>query len=248
MVKIVPWIILVIWFLFLLFLESKTQIRPRPFNKKSHVFLNLGYFVISSPLNRFFSLALLMSVDKVKPLFIIPFFPMRPLFLIILLDLIIYYWHRMNHEIPFLWNFHKFHHVDKEMDVSTALRFHIGEFFFSFVFKGIIMLFLGITAFEYIFFEMFVTGASLFHHSNIKLSGKLQKILHPIIVTPDYHHAHHSIVIHETNSNYGTIFSFWDKLHRTRTQKQPKEIIIGLQEYSQTPTFKEGLLMPWKKS
>lgn len=248
MVKISPWIFLLFWFTFLLFLESKTQIRPRPFNKKKHVLLNLGYFGISAPFNRLLSFVLLFSIDKVKPLFVIPLFPMRGVFLLILQDLIIYYWHRMNHEIPFLWNYHKFHHADKEMDVSTALRFHVGEFFFSFLFKAMIMLLLGITLFEYVAFELLVTGFSLFHHSNIKLSGKLQKILRPLIVTPEYHHTHHSIIVHETNSNYGTIFSFWDKLHKSRTIKQPYEVTIGLKEYAQTPTFKDGLLMPWKKS
>lgn len=248
MVKITPWFILILWFVFLLHIESKTHIRPRPINKKKHVILNLGYFVISAPFNRLASFVLLLTVDKIKPLFAIPLFPLRAVFLIVLQDLIIFYWHRMNHEIPFLWNYHKFHHADNEMDVSTALRFHVGEFFFSFLFKAMVMMLLGVTIFEYIVFELMVTGFSLFHHSNIKLSGKLQKILSPIFVTPDYHHTHHSIVVRERNSNYGTIFSFWDKLHGTRTIKRPNEVIIGLKEYSRTPTFKDGLLMPWKKS
>lgn len=248
MVKIGPWFFLVGLFLFLLFLETKFQLRKPVTNKTRHVLLNLSYFGLSAPFNRLMSLLLLFSIDRVKPFFIIPDFPLRSITLLVLLDLIIYYWHRMNHEIPFLWRFHKFHHADREMDASTALRFHLVEFFFSFLFKAMIMFLLGITAFEYVTFELFVTGFSLFHHSDVNLGGKLEKILQPLFVTPQSHHAHHSMIVHETNSNYGTLFSFWDKIHRTQTKKRPEEISIGLVEYEKTPTFKEGLLMPWKKT
>ena len=240
------WILLILWFALLIVIEKRRPLRSRSYSFKNHSILNLGYFALSAPFNRLMSLFLLVFAENQMSIFTLPSFTGRSFVLLILLDLILYYWHRLNHEVPFLWRFHKFHHADREMDATTALRFHLGEFFFSSLFKAIVMFGLGIKVFEYVQFEIFVTSAALFHHSNIKLSSKLDKVLSKAIVTPNFHHAHHSVVVNETNSNYSTLFNFWDKINGTYTNKATSEITIGLDDFPVTPSFWDGLKLPWK--
>ncbi|MBI2520820.1 MAG: sterol desaturase family protein [Bdellovibrio sp.] len=148
------------------------------------------------------------------------------------LDYTLYLWHWMNHKIPFLWRFHNVHHVDLDLDVSTASRFHFGELIFSTGFRsGQIVLF-GINPFMLILFETLITTAAQFHHSNIRLPFPFEKILNKILVTPRMHGIHHSIVQIETDSNFSTIFPFWDHLHRSIRLNIPQsEITIGVAAY-----------------
>ena len=240
------WLLILGWFFLLIVLERAKPLRPLTYSFKKHSALNVGYFLLSAPFNRLMSLFFLSSIASQPSLFSLPTFAGRSFFILILLDLILYYWHRLNHEVPFLWRFHKFHHADREMDATTALRFHLGEFFFSALFKAMIIFVLGIKVYEYVQFEIFVTTAALFHHSNIKLPSAFEKFVSLLIVTPNFHHAHHSEVKHETNSNYSTVFNVWDKLHRTYTKKATGEITIGLDNIPVTPSFLDGLKLPWK--
>ena len=139
--------------------------------------------------------------------------PLNLTLALLMLDYTLYIWHWMNHTLPFLWRFHNSHHTDLDLDVSTASRFHFGELILSTAFRSTQIIVFGIDPFTLVFFETAVTTAAQFHHSNIKLPLGFERILNYFLVTPRMHGIHHSIVLGETNSNYSTIFSFWDRLH-----------------------------------
>lgn len=134
---------------------------------------------------------------------------------IIVLDLFDYFWHRFNHQIRFLWRFHKAHHSDTQMDVSTALRFHPGELVISSFVKGMWVVVWGPTVVAWFLFETLVSLSAQFHHSNIDFPNKIERCLSVIIVTPRYHAAHHAVDRNYGNANFSTIFSVWDKLFLT---------------------------------
>ncbi len=147
----------------------------------------------------------------------------------VLLDYIIYWWHYANHKVFFFWRFHQVHHADKDMDASTALRFHFGELFLSGLVRICLILILGFNLETLLTFDLCVTVIAIFHHSNLKLPLWFEGHLNKIIVTPLFHQNHHSYFQHETDSNYSTIFSFWDRIHKSHTKKIPSEkVTIGL--------------------
>ncbi len=131
---------------------------------------------------------------------------------IILLDLIIYGQHRLFHKIPILWRLHQVHHADRDIDVSTGLRFHPVEILISMVIKFASVILLGAPVAAVVLFEVILNGMAMFNHGNIRLPEQLDKLLRLMVVTPDMHRVHHSILIHETNSNYGFNISLWDRL------------------------------------
>ena len=168
----------------------------------------------------------------------------------LLLDLAFYYWHLANHKIPFLWRFHNVHHIDPDLDVSTAFRFHFGEVFFSTLFRVLQVVIIGVSFKAFVIYEGVFQLNTLFHHSNIRLPIHLERLLNKIIVTPRMHGIHHSQIAQETNSNYSVVFSFWDKLHRTIGLNIPQsEITIGIPGYSSPGDndLTEALTMPFKK-
>ena len=139
---------------------------------------------------------------------------------ILLLDLWIYWWHRANHEIPLLWRFHKVHHLDEHLDTSSAFRFHFGEVLLSALVRAVVIIILDIPLATVIIFEALIMASAIFHHSDAKLAGNLERILSWIIITPGIHWVHHHAIQRDTDSNYGTIFSFWDRLFSTRSQTE----------------------------
>lgn len=246
MVSLVPWLALAVWFIVLFVLEMFIHFRHPPANKTRHTLINGGYFIIGSLFNKLWMWAIVIWSSRFNPLVGKVDFSGRLLVVFLMLDMWIYFWHRMNHEIPFLWRFHKVHHADREMDVTTALRFHVGEFFFSNCFKFMIIFLFGVTVSEFALFELLVTASAFFHHTSLNFGERLDKAISYLVVTPRYHHIHHSELVNETNSNYSTVLSLWDKLFGTYKWKDYKEINIGLEEYKTTPLFKEGLKLPWK--
>ncbi len=137
---------------------------------------------------------------------------------VIVLDLFDYFWHRANHRVNFLWRFHKAHHSDTEMDVTTSLRFHPGELAISAVVKATWILAWGPTVVAWFVFEILVSLCAQFHHSNIDFPDSVEKPLAHIIVTPRYHLVHHFVNQKYGNANFSTIFSIWDKLFGTYTK------------------------------
>jgi sterol desaturase/sphingolipid hydroxylase (fatty acid hydroxylase superfamily) len=166
------------------------------------------------------------------------------------MDFWTYWWHVMNHKIPFFWRFHQVHHSDREMDVTTASRFHIGEFFFSSVLRTGIILLTGVTLWEILLYEVFLNIVIQFHHANIGLPNWLDKLLRIFIVTPAMHKVHHSDYQQETDSNFTSLFSWWDRVFGTfHLRKNPKEIQFGLKSVESKKSRKIGeiIKLPFKK-
>jgi sterol desaturase/sphingolipid hydroxylase (fatty acid hydroxylase superfamily) len=166
------------------------------------------------------------------------------------MDLTFYYWHRANHVFPIFWRFHNVHHVDQDLDVSTSLRFHFGEVFYSVGFRALQVYLLGISVLTYLLYEVAFQCATLFHHSNVRLPIKLERALNKIFVTPRMHGIHHSIVKDETNSNYSVIFRWWDVLHGTlRLNIKQADIVIGVPAYMDPQDNKllNLLILPFMK-
>lgn len=167
---------------------------------------------------------------------------------ILILDYTLYLWHRLNHGPSFLWRFHNVHHADLDMDVSTASRFHFGELILSSGFRAGQIVALGIDPAALILFETLITSAAQFHHANVRLPIRLERALNLLFVTPRMHGIHHSLAPGETDSNYSTIFSFWDRLHATSRLDVPQgDIVIGVPGYrdERELTFPGCVLLPF---
>ena len=155
-------------------------------------------------------------------------------FTIVIFDLLIYLQHVIFHKIRFLWNIHRVHHTDLEFDVTTGIRFHPFEIVISMFYKLVAVYLIGPVAFAIILYEILLNAAALFSHSNILLNSKLDSGLRMVIVTPDMHRIHHSVYQFETDSNYGNVFSFWDKLfhtYRPVPEAGYDDMVIGLNEF-----------------
>jgi sterol desaturase/sphingolipid hydroxylase (fatty acid hydroxylase superfamily) len=153
---------------------------------------------------------------------------------VILLDLAIYGQHVAFHFVPVFWQFHKVHHADLDLDVSSGLRFHTIEIFLSMGIKMAFVLLLGIHWIAVMAFEVLLNATSMFNHSNVNLPPVCDRLLRLLVVTPDMHRVHHSVIRKETDSNFGFNLSCWDRLFRTYRDQPEKghlEMDIGLPEY-----------------
>jgi len=163
---------------------------------------------------------------------------------IVLLDLTIYLQHVMFHAIPILWRLHMVHHADLDYDVTTGLRFHPIEIVLSMVIKLSVVVVIGPPALAVIIFEIVLNSAAMFNHGNIRLSLKIDEILRYFIVTPDMHRVHHSVIIRETNSNFGFNLPWWDRLfgtYRSQPVKGHEGMTIGLSQFRDA----KRLTLPW---
>ena len=153
---------------------------------------------------------------------------------VVLFDAWMYWWHRMNHRLPFFWRFHRTHHSDPKMDVTTAHRFHFGEIFFSSLLRVPIILLLGMRLEELVIYETAMFVIVQLHHANVGLPKKVDRMLRLLIVTPAIHKVHHSRWQPETDSNYSSLFSIWDRLFGTlRLRADPRTIQFGLDAFDQ---------------
>ena len=144
---------------------------------------------------------------------------------VILLDLAIYFQHVLFHAVPVLWRLHRMHHADLNIDVSTGLRFHPIEILLSMAIKLAVVLALGAPAVAVLVFEMLLNATSMFNHSNIRMPNSFDRLLRWLVVTPDMHRVHHSILTRETNSNFGFNLPWWDRLfgtYRAQPARRPR--------------------------
>ncbi len=147
----------------------------------------------------------------------------------LLFDCWMYVWHRANHRIPFLWRFHRVHHSDMALDSTSALRFHTGEIIYSSLIRLVIVPLIGMSWQHLMIYEICLQPVIIFHHSNIALPEKIDRILRAVIVTPNMHRVHHSQIRDETDSNYSSIFSWWDRLAVSfRKRQDTRTIQYGL--------------------
>ncbi len=151
---------------------------------------------------------------------------------VVLLDYTLWIWHWANHRVPFLWRFHLAHHVDLDLDASTALRFHFGELALSIPVRAAQIALTGADPLAVAVWQAVLFASILFHHSNLRLPRRFEAVLARFIVTPRMHGIHHSAREDETNSNWSSLLSVWDFLHRTFRFDVPDErIVIGVPAY-----------------
>ncbi|HSB33049.1 MAG TPA: sterol desaturase family protein [Nitrospirota bacterium] len=161
--------------------------------------------------------------------------PVRTALIFVLFDIWMYLWHMVNHRSAFLWRFHRAHHADTEMDTTTALRFHPGELILSAFARLPVIVIIGMSYSELIIFEIMLNLSTLFHHSNLGIPEKWDRMLRVVIVTPDMHRVHHSVERFETDSNFTSLLSVWDRLARTfRMREDTRTVVFGLPVFRET--------------
>ena len=153
---------------------------------------------------------------------------------VVILDLAIYLQHVLFHAVPALWRLHRMHHADLEIDVSTGLRFHPIEILLSMLIKFAVVAALGTPALAVLIFEVLLNATSIFNHANVRIPQGLDRILRWLVVTPDMHRIHHSILASETNSNFGFNLPWWDRLfgtYRAQPAAGHEGMTIGIEQF-----------------
>jgi sterol desaturase/sphingolipid hydroxylase (fatty acid hydroxylase superfamily) len=180
--------------------------------------------------------------------------PLRPRIVkivgFLLLDYTLWLWHRWNHRAAFLWRFHMVHHVDRDLDVSTGIRFHFGELALSTGLRAGQILLLGVDRDTFRTFQTILLLSVLFHHSNLRLPVALERRLVPLVVTPRMHGIHHSTVQRETDSNFSSLLTCGDWLHDTlRLNIRQDDIAIGIPKYPTPADARLGrvLVLPFER-
>lgn len=159
------------------------------------------------------------------------------IFCVLLLDMVIYWQHRLFHKIPLLWRIHKMHHADSHVDTTTGLRFHPIEIVLSLFIKAAVVIAFGVPALAIVIFEVGLNGFALFNHANIRLPQKWDDRIGMVIITQRLHRIHHSQLKAESNTNFGFSVSWWDKLFgsfKSRATKNDEDIAIGQKDYPAT--------------
>ena len=150
------------------------------------------------------------------------------------LDLVIYLQHVMFHAVPALWRLHRMHHADLDIDVTTGARFHPVEILLSMLVKLAAVAALGAPALAVLAFEVLLNATAMFNHSNVRMPAALDRALRWAVVTPDMHRVHHSILPHETNSNFGFNAPWWDRLfgtYRAQPEAGHEAMMIGISQF-----------------
>ena len=238
-------------FILLYILETKFQLRKRVQNRWKRILIN---FIVSIPafvlLRILFIPAMIWLAVKnqgwhfgLNYLLDTPAW-LKFIIIFLLLDYSNYIWHILLHKLPFMWRFHLVHHTDLDLDITTAFRFHFGEMIGSVFFRGAAIILIGASPMMVLIYEIAFETATQFHHSNIKLPFRFEKVLNFLIVTPRMHGIHHSMVKRETDSNYSIIFSFWDRIHKTvRINIHQNEIVTGVPAYADEKELTIGKLL-----
>lgn len=170
---------------------------------------------------------------------------------VVVLDGLIYLQHVASHKVPVLWRLHRVHHADRDIDVTTGVRFHPVEIGLSMLYKSALVVTLGISPLAVLLFEVILNGTAMFNHANVRLPGWLDRVVRLVLVTPDMHRVHHSVLRREHDTNYGFALSLWDRLFGTYTD-QPESghegMTIGLTEYQseQPGRLDWSLLLPFR--
>lgn len=170
---------------------------------------------------------------------------------VLALDLAIWAQHLITHKVPLFWRFHRVHHADADMDVTTAIRFHPVEIAASMLVKIGLVYLLGPSALAVLLFEILLNGTAIFNHANIALPVRADQIVRLFLVTPDMHRVHHSTHRHEHDSNFGFALSLWDRLfgtYRAQPDAGHRQMVIGLPGPNQHPSrLGWSLMLPFRK-
>jgi sterol desaturase/sphingolipid hydroxylase (fatty acid hydroxylase superfamily) len=175
--------------------------------------------------------------------------PLRLVVGFLLLDYTLYIWHWLNHRVPVLWRFHAVHHIDLDLDSTTGLRFHFGELTLAAGFRAVQILLLGVDNVTLRVFQQVLLLSVIFQHSNLELPDGVERGLLPVWVTPRMHGVHHSTRVAETNTNFSSLLSCWDRLHGTLKLDVPQSAItIGVSGFLEPSdvTLEESLALPFR--
>ena len=175
---------------------------------------------------------------------------LETILMLLIMDVVLYFMHVIHHKIPVLWRLHQVHHSDLWLDFSSATRFHAGELGISAIVRLAFVMILGMSLAQIALFELLVIIFAQFNHANIKLPRTLERFVRLFIVTPDMHQVHHSDIPSETDSNYCTTLSVWDRLFKTyNVIDDQKRIRIGLKQYTSLKLISlwKLMMMPFKK-
>lgn len=154
--------------------------------------------------------------------------PVKWLLAFAFFDLAIYAWHVASHKYEYLWRFHKVHHSDKGFHVTTGFRFHVFDLLLEIIYKCVFVVVIGVNAYLVLSIEIIELFFVLFHHANIRVRN--EDIISQVFITPSLHRTHHSTLRKEHDSNYGIVFSIWDRLFGTRKERVPEHIGLDLIE------------------
>lgn len=233
--------------------ESYFPFVPGRAHRLRHAFRNLSLGAIGAIVSAVLAALLLVSVAEwtaATQIGLLPLLKLPPLlatiFALLLLDGWMYLWHRANHELPFLWRFHRVHHSDTEMDVTSALRFHAGEMLLSGLLRAALIPVLGLSLAQILLYDALLLPVIFFHHSNINLPERIDRTLRLLVATPALHRVHHSRAIIEANNNYGSIFSWWDRLANTfRLRPDGARVAFGVEGLDEYQTLPDLLRTPF---
>ncbi|HHC24323.1 MAG TPA: sterol desaturase family protein [Desulfobacterales bacterium] len=255
--SIIKFLLFVGGLIFFMIFELATPYRPPTVSKAKRWIINLSVTGFNNiVIGLIFAALIAETLDYVAKyrvgvlnLLDIPY-SLKILATVIFMDFMLYVWHLLNHEMPFLWRFHRVHHCDLNMDVSTATRFHAGELIFSSVIRISLVFFIGADFTGILIFEIAVVAATQFHHSSLKLPRRLESLLWILFVPPSMHRIHHSVKIKERDTNYGVLFSFWDRILGTlliQTDQDHIRIGVGAYPKQEKLNFHHLIVMPFTK-
>lgn len=217
-------------------IESAVPLFSFKYNKVKHAGLNIFFTLTTIIINFVLAFILLKSSDWAiaNGFGIINWLPEMPVWLyaiigLMVLDLIgAYFIHWLEHRVKWMWLFHLIHHTDRNVDTTSANRHHPGESVFRFIFTTIAVVITGAPMWMVFLYQTLSVVLSQFNHANIGLPKALDKALSWVIVTPDMHHVHHHYMLPYTDSNFGNIFSIWDRLFGTYMDLDRKKLVYGV--------------------
>jgi sterol desaturase/sphingolipid hydroxylase (fatty acid hydroxylase superfamily) len=255
-----PWVapaVIAVTFLAMLIAETLSPLRSRREPRMRHVMRNLTAGGVALAVMTLIQTPLLLPIARLvehRGIGLLHWIdvppPWRTIIAILWLDYTLWIWHWANHRVPFLWRFHLAHHVDLDLDASTALRFHFGELALSIPVRALQIAIIGADPLSVAIWQAILFASILFHHSNVRLPRRMESMLARFIVTPRMHGIHHSTRVDETNSNWSSLLSVWDFFHRTFRLDVPDEtVIVGVPAY-QNPrdvTIGKFLTMPFRR-
>jgi sterol desaturase/sphingolipid hydroxylase (fatty acid hydroxylase superfamily) len=231
-----------VWFVVLAAGERLAPAAPRP-GGEARLVRNLSLWAANTLMNPFITVPIGVAAASFQ-LWTRPEFGWGGLILdLVVLDLWTYAWHRANHEWPLLWRFHRVHHLDRFLDTTSAVRFHPGEVLISALARAPLIVLADIPILSLLVFDALVLIGALFHHSNVRLPAKLEALLRVFIVTPSHHWVHHHTAHADTNSNYGTLLTVWDRALRSWSPRaRTPDMAIGAGDALDAPLLKLAIV------
>ena len=224
-------LVIAAWFVVLAAWERIAPSAPPPPSGGPRLFRNLSLWLANTLMNPLITLPI-AAAAAAFPLWTRPAVPMWAGLTVdfLLLDLWAYTWHRANHEWPLLWRFHRVHHLDQFLDTTSAVRFHPGEVAISALARTPLIVLADIPITSIAIFDTLILVSALFHHSNMKIPAGIERALRFVVVTPSHHWVHHHNIRRDTDSNYGGVFTVWDRIFSSwsPTDRTP-EMSIGVE-------------------